>query len=164
MKSLLAFLFLASLAQAALADGATLYKWTDAQGVIHYSDQPPVQPAADLQSTDMPSFPVQDPAQIAAHQAQLVAQAQAAQKLLQAQLEQQAELAALAAQQAALEAELADQQQAASQSVPEPIYVNSAFVPRAYRANLYVPHFYHDSHRTDTVPSRPAIAVLHKPR
>ena len=166
MKHLAAFLVLAILAPSAFADGA-VYKWTDAQGVTHYSDKPPVEAASDLTTLDMPVFPVQDPAKIAEHQAQLIAEAQAAQKLLQAQLDQQAQAAALAARQAQLEAALAaarQQQQAASQPMPEPIYVSSAFVPQLYRANLYLhQHHHHDLPPSPPLPDRPAIPVLQKP-
>lgn len=169
MKHAFAFLVLVALAPAAFADGTQLYKWTDAQGVIHYSDKPPAQTAPDLQTMDMPSFPTQDPAQLAAHQAELVAQAQAAQKLLQAQLDEQAQAAALAAQKAELQAQLAaaqQQQQSESQPAAEPIYVSSAFVPRAYRANLYLQHRFGSGnpHPSRALPDRPAISILQKPR
>jgi Skp family chaperone for outer membrane proteins len=165
MKTLLLLLSLLVLAPTAFAD-TQVYKWTDVDGVVHYSDKPPLQGAADLQSTDMPSFPAPDPAQIAAHQAQLDADAQAAQKLLQTQLDQEAQAKALAMQQAELDAELAAQQQAASQPVAEPIYVNSASVPRAYRANLYLPRHSGSSgsHPARSAPSRPPISLLQKPR
>ena len=168
MKHLAAFLLLAFLAPVVLADG-TVYKWTDAQGVTHYSDKPPVEAASDVSTLDMPALPPQDPVKIAEHQAQLVAEAQAAQKLLQAQFDQQAQSAALAAQQAQLEAQLAAarqqaESQAAAQPAVQPIYVSSAFVPRAYRANLYFYHHHGDSHLSHLPPSLPAIPVLRKPR
>lgn len=168
MKYTLAALFLLALAPAAFADGSQFYKWTDAQGVIHYSDKPPVQAAPDLQTMDIPAFPAQDPAELAAHQADLVAQAQAAQKLLQVQLDEQAQAATLAAQKSQLQAQLAaaQQQQSESQQAAEPIYVSSAFVPRAYRANLFIPRRFGSAnpHPSRALPNRPAISILQKPR
>lgn len=163
MKLAPAVLLLLLLTPAAFADGTQYYKWTDAQGVIHYSDKAPVQPAADLQTMDMPAFPAQDPAALAAHQAELVAEAAAAQKLLQAQLAEQAQANALAVQQAQL---AADQQQPDSGPTAEPIYVDSAFVPRVYRANLYVPHRFPSGNMRSSraQPSRPALTLLPKPR
>ena len=127
----------------AMADDPQLYKWTDAQGTVHYSDQPPAQPAPDLTASDIPSFPPADPAKLAQQQADLLAQIAALQQLTQAQLAQQAQATALAQQRAefaALQAEQAAQAQAAEAAPPEPIYVSSAFVPRAYRENLYMGH------------------------
>ena len=165
MKSMFLLLGLLALTPAAFAD-TQVYKWTDADGVVHYSDKPPVQAAADLQSMDMPSFPAPDLAEIAAHQAQLDAAAQTAQKLLQAQLDQEAQAKALAMQQAALDAERAAAQQQPTDSGPtvEPIYVNSAFVSRAYRANLYIHHHTRSSNSQSSSMNRPPIPVLQKPR
>ena len=163
MKNVFLLLGLLTLAPAAFADAPQVYKWTDATGVIHYSDKPPVQAAADLQSMDMPSFPAPDPAEIAAHQAQLDAEARTAQQLLQAQLAEQAQSRALALQQAQLEAAAAAQQQADSGPAVQPIYVDSVFVPRAYRANLYVHHRPASSSSQPVTPSHPAI-TMHKPR
>lgn len=163
MRNMFLLLSLLALAPAALADAPQLYKWTAADGVIHYSDKPPVQATADLESMDMPSFPARDPAEIAAHQAELDAEAQMAQKLLQTQLDQEAQAKALALQQAELEAATAAQQQAAPQPQVEPIYVNSVLVPRAYRANLYVHHRPASSRSQPVTPSHPAI-TMHKPR
>ncbi len=56
----------------ASADAQTVYKWTDAAGVLHYSDKPPKE-AADVQTLDLPDLPPQDPAKIAADQAALAA-------------------------------------------------------------------------------------------
>lgn len=167
MKHTLTILVLLALAPAAFADGTQLYKWTDAQGVIHYSDKPPVQAAADLQTIDIPAFPAQDPAELAARQAELVAQTAAAQKLLQVQLDEQTQAAALAAQKAQLQAQLAAmQQQLDSRPAVEPIYVSSAFVSHAYRANLFIPHRpgFGNSHADRSLPNTPAISILRKPR
>ncbi|HEV2111050.1 MAG TPA: hypothetical protein VGT99_06840 [Gammaproteobacteria bacterium] len=41
----------------------------DAQCAVHYSDKPPAEAAPDLQTMDLPAFPPQDPAKIAAEQA-----------------------------------------------------------------------------------------------
>ena len=163
MKNIFLLLGLLALAPAAFADAPQIYKWTDTTGVIHYSDKPPAQAATDLQSMDMPSFPAPDPAEIAAHQAQLDAEAQTAQKLLQAQLAEQAQAKALALQQAQLEASVAAAQQADSAPTIQPIYVDSVFVPRAYRANLYIPHRSGAGRPQPSTPSPPAI-TLHKPR
>jgi hypothetical protein len=159
MRPTLILLALLALAPAAFADGTQLYKWTDAQGVVHYSDKPPAQPAADLSTTAMPSFPVQDPAVLAAKQAALDAQAQTAQKLLQIQLDQQAE----ARRHAEVQAELAAaEQQPDPGMAAEPIYVDSRFVPRAYRKNLYVQHR-SGSHPSHPQPVQPAHTILPKP-
>jgi len=159
MKPTLIFLALLALAPAAFADGTQLYKWTDTQGVIHYSDKPPAQPVTDLSSTDMPSFPAQDPAALAARQAALDAQAQTAQKLLQTQLDQQAQAAA--ERRAQVQAEL----DAVQQPAAAPIYMDSAYVPLAYRTNLYVPRRpgFAKSHSSRPQPVQPAHTILPKP-
>jgi hypothetical protein len=152
------------LAPAVLADNPQLYKWTDAQGVMHYSDQPPKQPATDLNTSDMPVFPVVDQAKIDKEQAALLAQVVAMQRLAQVQAASQAESEAAAEQMAELQSQSFSAADDGSYS-PEPIYVNSAFVPRAYRANLYLLH--QPSSRSVTQrpgsSSRPAMPVLRKP-
>ena len=135
----------------ALADNAQVYKWTDAAGVVHYSDKPPAGSVADLQTLDMPAFPPQDPSQIAAQQAALVSEAAALQQL-QTQAAQQQQAVELARQQAQLAAAIAAFQQVQAQAQPEPetvplIYSSSAFVPAAYRVNLYRHH--HEPDRDD---------------
>lgn len=158
-----AALLLAS-ATAAYADGTQVYKWTDAQGVVHYSDKAPKEIAPDLATLQM-DFPAPDPAKLAAAQAALQAEKTALQQdaALQATLEQQR--LELAREQA----ELAAAQQPAQDepaTVVEPIYVQSASVPRVYRRNLYVPHpsFNKMAMQTHTnPPSRPPIPVLQKP-
>lgn len=128
----------------AFADNAQVYKWTDAAGVTHYSDKPPADSVADLQTLDMPALPPQDPAQLAAQQAALISQAAALHEL-QAQAAQQQQAAELARQQAELATAIAAFQQAQQAAEPAPetmpvIYSSSAFVPAAYRKNLYVNH------------------------
>jgi hypothetical protein len=142
-----------------LADNAQVYKWTDAAGVVHYSDKPPVESVADVQTLDMPALPYQDPAQLAAQQAALVGQAVALQQL-QVQAAQQQQAADLARQQAELAAALAAFQQAQAQAQPAPetmplIYSTSAFVPAAYRANFYLHHPHRD--RDDRSHQRPPV-------
>lgn len=121
----------------ALADAPQMYKWTDAQGTVHFSDQPPAQPAPDLTASDMPSFPAADPVKLAQQQAALLAEVAALQQLTQAQLAQQAQAAALAREQAELAAVQARQSAYYQPQPAEPLYVSSTFVPRVYRVNLY---------------------------
>ncbi|MGE5624841.1 MAG: DUF4124 domain-containing protein [Bacillota bacterium] len=150
----------------ALADATQLYKWTDADGVLHLSDQPPPQSVADVQVQDIPQFPPVDPEKLAQQQAALTAQLAALQQLLNAQAAQQAQAAALAAQKAELEAELAALQQQQSQpSVVVPlIYSTPAFISRAFHSNLYVFH-----HRPKPLPpmqmriGKPGDPVQFKP-
>ena len=153
---------------AAFADGQTVYKWTDEQGVVHYSDKPPAQTAPDLQTLDLPALPPQDPAKIAADQAALAAstaalvqQQQAEEALQQREEEIALERAQLEVSQQALQA-----QAATPEPVPVyPIYVNSRFIPRSYRRNLYVPHHFQGRPVPvmHAMPSRPGIAMTHKP-
>lgn len=169
MKTLtLCLLSLAAIVPAlAAADNAQIYKWTDAAGVVHYSDKPPVQSVVAVQILDMPAFPVQDPAQIAAQQAALVSETAALQQLLDAQAAQRQQAAALAEQQTQLQATLVALQQAQSQAPPETeplIYSASDFVPVAYRRNLYLPHRpAHGNPPRPSPPTRPAISLLQKP-
>jgi hypothetical protein len=137
-------LFAAVFSAAAVADDQIVYKWTDSQGTVHYSDKPPAVAAADLQTLDLPPLPPQDPAKIAADQAALAASTRALQQqmLTQAALDQQA--AEHAQQRAELQAtEAALQQDAAAAAQPAPvyaIYANSPFIPRSFRTNLYGAH------------------------
>lgn len=145
---------------AALADSPPVYKWTDATGVIHYSDRPPLEAAMDAVTLDLPPLPPQDPAAIAARQAALLAQLAGLQQLQQSRDIQRQQAAALARQQAELTAALAALQQA--QSAPGPlIYSTSAFVPAIYRRNLYI-HHRHPDHARDggPQPSSPAKLVV----
>lgn len=138
MRPALALFGLLVISPAAFADDPQLYRWTDAQGVVHYSDQPPAETAPDLKTSDMPAFPVVDQAKLDQEQAALLAEAAALQQLAQAQAAAQAaaRLAAaeLAARQTPPPVPATDDSHSSS-----PIYVSSAFVPRIYRANLYLP-------------------------
>jgi hypothetical protein len=160
-----AALAVALLSQAALADDSQLYTWTDAQGVVHYSDQPPTQPVADLKTSDLPQFPAVDQAKLDKEQAALLAQTAALQQLAEAEAQAQAE-ARLAAAQSTAAQQPAPVVPAADESYsPAPIYVDSAFVPRVYRANLYLPHRSPEraASRARPSPGRPAISVLQRP-
>lgn len=141
----------------AMADDPQLYKWTDTQGTVHYSDQPPSLPAADLVTSALPSFPPEDPAKPAQRQAALIAQVAALQQLVQARqaAQDQERAAALARQQAEEQAALQAQQATQDQSLAQPIYMSSVFVPRVYRTNLYLPV----GHRTHPDPT-PAQRLL----
>ncbi|HLW74984.1 MAG TPA: DUF4124 domain-containing protein [Gammaproteobacteria bacterium] len=127
----------------AIAGNPQMFKWTDAQGVVHYSDQPPKQAAADMQTLDIPLFPPQDPAEIAAREAALAAQVAALQKLVDTQAAQQGQARALAEKESQLQAALAAVQQEAyddQRESPPLIYSTSAFIPHAFRRDLYVFH------------------------
>lgn len=158
---------LALLPRLALADSPQVYKWTDAAGIIHYSDKPPAQAVADVQTLDLPALPPQDPVELAARQTALLTQIETLRKL-EAGADQQSRVAELERKQAELEAELAAVQQAQSEPVVEPLIYTSAFVPAAYRRNLYVSHRHHDrdSDRDDRPPrSPPEMPVMPlKPR
>lgn len=155
--SVLRLLVLAALSPSlALADSPQVYKWTDTAGVIHYSDKLPIQAAADVQTLDLPALPRQDPAELAARQAALLAQIEALRKA-EAQSDQQEKIARLERKQAELEAELAAARQARSQSEAEPLIYATAFAPASYRRNLYVYHRQrdHDGDRDDHPGPRP---------
>lgn len=152
MKKILVLLTLlcgtASMA-VAFADGQSIYKWTDSDGTVHYSDKPPETAPVDLTTLDLPALPPQDPAKVAADQAAEVASTAATLKLLQAQLALQQQQLNLQLQQAQLqavttpvpaEAGTADMDSADAVLPVYPIYVRSAFVPHVYRRNLYLPH------------------------
>ena len=169
-RSLILLIPLAFFSASALADGQTVYKWTDSDGVLHYSDKPPQDSASDLQTLDLPALPPQDPAKIAADQAALatstaalVQQRQAEEALRQRDEELALERAQLAAEEQAL------QQQAAAAAEPAPvyaIYANSAFIPRSYHRNLFASHRFQEHRATPALqplPSRPPLAVTHKP-
>lgn len=163
MKKLLILILLplaaASMA-AAFADGQSIYKWTDSDGTVHYSDKPPEAAPADLTTLDLPALPPQDPAKIAADQAAEVASTAATLKLLQAQLALQQQQLSLQLQQAQLQAVTApppavagtaDMYSADAVLPVYPIYARSAFVPHIYRRNLYLPH------RTSPDPGMPVM-------
>lgn len=152
---------------AAFADGQSIYKWTDSDGTVHYSDKPPQTQPADLTTLDLPALPPQDPAKVAADQAAEVASTAATLKLLQAQLALQQQQQSLQLQQAELQAATtpapAEDGAADMDSVDAvlpvyPIYARSAFVPRAYRRNLYLPH------RAGPKPGTPVMRLGTAPR
>lgn len=163
-------LMLAALPPLASADAQTVYKWTDADGVLHYSDKPPKDGVADLQTMDLPTLPPQDPAKIAADQAALAASTAALVQQQQAEdaLQQREEELALERAQLAAEEQALQQNAAPAESVPVyPIYANSDFIPRSYRRNLYAPHHFQEHRalpvmRPAPTASRPAIAVTQK--
>ena len=141
---LLALILCATFTASAFAD-QPIYKWTDSNGTLHYSDKPPARATSDLQTMDLPAFPPQDPAKIAADQAALAAGTAALLKQLQAEDTLRQQEMALAERQAQLQAAIdaADEQDNELEVVPvNAIYVNSPFLPRAYRRNLYGPHLH----------------------
>lgn len=130
----------------ALADEPQLYKWTDAQGVIHYSDKAPADSSANVQTMNLPTLAPQDTTKIAAQQAALTAQVAATQRLVQQQALAQQQEATLAAQQAALDAQVAQMQEAqqfqqteeAQEELTQPppaVFFHSVYVPS--RATLF---------------------------
>lgn len=145
---------------AAFADNPQMYKWTDAEGVVHYSDQPPTQPMADVQTLDIPVFPPQDPQKIAAEQAVLSAELAA----LEVQAVQQQQAAVIARQQAQLEAALAalDAAQAQAESEPQQVvYLNSAFIPHRFHLDRDREH---EHQHTSPQAAHPALAMLSIPK
>jgi hypothetical protein len=86
------------------------------------------------------------------------------QQLAQVQAAAQADARAAAAQLAATQAPLVAPAMDESDS-PAPIYVRSAFVPHAYRANVYLPHrpAGHAISMDHPFPGRPAVSLLRKP-
>jgi Domain of unknown function (DUF4124) len=146
-----------------IAANPQMYKWTDDQGVVHYSDQPPKQDVADVQTLDIPQFPPVDLAQLAQEQAALTAQLVALRQLLQTQEMQQQQASALAEKEAQLQAALAALQQADSddQYAHAPlIYTTSAFIPHAFRRNLFAFHRPPASNWPPPLQMRPAIRLL----
>ena len=55
------------------ADGGHVYKWTDVNGVVHYSDRPPATDHPHRYLFSLPELPPPDPKQIAAIQARIAA-------------------------------------------------------------------------------------------
>ncbi|HEV2112436.1 MAG TPA: DUF4124 domain-containing protein [Gammaproteobacteria bacterium] len=173
MKDLLALsilvLLAASFSADVFADGQSVYKWTDAQGVVHYSDKPPTEAAPDLQSMDLPAFPPQDPVKIAAEQAALIASTAALVQQQQAEeaLQQRAEELALERAQLQATQEALQQDAAAAQSAPVyAIYANSPFIPRSFHRNMFEHHHFDDRKPVFTdhpMVQRPPLPVTHKP-
>lgn len=85
---------------AATGDGAQIYKWTDSQGVVHYSDKAPANPQSSLQVMALPELPPVDPKAETADQAWIADVNQWYQNVLkdQAQLEYEQLLASQASQ------------------------------------------------------------------
>lgn len=80
-----------------------IYKWTDARGVVHYSDKPPASATPDQYLLNLPKLPPVDPHKIAETDA-WIASIQALQKRMQAEDEKawlERELALQATQQEA---------------------------------------------------------------
>lgn len=151
----------AAITAAAFADGQSVYKWTDANGTMHYSDKPPEAQPADLTTLDLPALPPQDPAKIAADQATQAANTAATLKLLQAQLALQQQQLAMQLQQAQLEAAQnppSPPQTDSTDMIPViyPIYQRSAFMPHAFRRHLYLHH--------DPIPDRGTPVMRPAPR
>ncbi|MGH8307688.1 MAG: DUF4124 domain-containing protein [Gammaproteobacteria bacterium] len=53
----------------AMADGTQIYKWTDSQGVVHYSDKAPNKPEQNVTIMSLPALPQPDPQALAQDQA-----------------------------------------------------------------------------------------------
>ena len=139
---LLALLLCTAFMASAFAD-QPIYKWTDSNGTLHYSDKPPKEAASDLRTLDLPAFPAQDPAKLAEAQAAQVASTTALLKELQAEDALRQQETALAQQQAQLQSTIdaADDQNGELEPAPvDAIYVSSPYVPRVYRRNLYGAH------------------------
>lgn len=164
--ALLAALFSA----AAFADGQTVFKWTDTQGVVHYSDKPPAVATADLQTMDLPAFPPQDPAKLAADQAALAASTLALVQQQQAEEALQQREEALTLERDQLQAaQEALRQDAAAAAEPAPvyaIYANSPFIPRSFHRNLFEHHHFEARRPVSAgiaVTQRPSLPVVRKP-
>lgn len=116
------------LSASAWAGGIKVYKWTDAQGLLHYSDKPPLDATADLQTLQFDLPPV-DTAALAASEAEM-AQLSAALRQQQAEEDLARQRQELAAQQAELAATLASLQQATvATAQPQQIFYAAAASP-----------------------------------
>ncbi|MGH8371569.1 MAG: DUF4124 domain-containing protein [Gammaproteobacteria bacterium] len=151
-KLLLAFAALsitAMLSGAAFADGLQVYKWTDLQGVVHYSDKPPPAPAVDLLRLDLPKLPPIDPKKIAATDAWIAS--------INEMVRRQQAQEALAQQQLELKQQAADSQQYATVvQEPAPIYIGYARPRLAHhRDRDDHRHIRHISQRTSAAPTWP---------
>lgn len=67
----LTILAAAALSGAAVAHNPPVYKWTDAQGIVHYSDTPPKLIDSGQYLFKLPKLPPVDPREIAAIQARI---------------------------------------------------------------------------------------------
>jgi len=77
------------LSAAAMAGGTQIYKWTDSQGVVHYSDKAPINQPTSLQVMALPELPPADPKAEAADQAWIASVNQWYQNVLKQQSELQ---------------------------------------------------------------------------
>jgi hypothetical protein len=119
----------AMLSGAASADGLQVYKWTDPQGVVHYSDKPPPAPAADLLRLNLPKLLPVDPKKIAATDAWIAG--------INEMVRHQQAQEALAQQQLELEQQATDSQQYATVvQEPAPIYIGYARPRLAHHRDL----------------------------
>lgn len=75
----------------ALADGTQIYKWTDSQGVVHYSDKAPAKTPELVTLMSLSEFPPADPKAAAEEQAYIAFVNQWYQNLMQQQSQQQYE-------------------------------------------------------------------------
>ncbi|MBU6420954.1 MAG: DUF4124 domain-containing protein [Gammaproteobacteria bacterium] len=120
---------------AAVAGGSQIYKWTDSQGVVHYSDTAPATLQPDLQQMTLQALPAPDPKALAEDQAWVASINNWYQTVLndQAQLEYEQLLASQAAQ------------SPAPQNPPEEIQQVSYVTPFCWDCERF--HFHHRSHR-----------------
>lgn len=138
---------------AASADGSQIYKWTDAQGVLHYSDTPP-KDAMPVTVMDLPALPPLDPEKIAATQAWIVS-VDDQQQRQKAEDDLQRRERELAQQQAQLQATLAALQQYAAAAEPAPVYL--AYTPSRYVARHREPD--RDDFRPTPHPQKQASSI-----
>jgi hypothetical protein len=128
----LIFFFSTLLSAGAWADHLKVYKWTDAQGLLHYSDKPPLEATADMQTLQFDLPPV-DTEKLAASEAAM-ARLAAEQRQQQAEEDLEQQRRQLAEQQAELAATLATlQQSAAATAQPQQVFYAAApsrFIPR----------------------------------
>lgn len=87
--TLILFCGLALLSAAAVAGDTQIYKWTDSQGVVHYSDKAPASPQISLQVMTLPELPAANPKVEAANQAWIASVNQWYQNILKQQSELQ---------------------------------------------------------------------------
>jgi hypothetical protein len=121
------FCFAAMLPSAAYTGVPKIYKWTDSQGVLHYSDKPPTDATPGVQLLDLPELPPVDPEKIAETQA-WIASVNAMQQHQKTEAELDQHQRELAQQQAQLDATLAAlQQYTAATAQSEPVYL--AYAP-----------------------------------
>ena len=131
------FCFAAMLASVAYAGAPKIYKWTDSQGVLHYSDKPPTDATPDVRLLDLPELPPVDPEKIAETQA-WIASVDAVQQRQQTQAELEQRRRELTLQQAQLDATLAAlQQYTAAAAQAAPVYL--AYAPSRFRSRQHEP-------------------------